>query len=114
MILMQRKDFISLMAKGMIGSTVLVSGCSKLLDQNNPNTLTPNNFWKSGKDAEANVTAIYEIFLGREGWSCADNWYDRLVPALYRGDDIGITHDVPDWWTMALFTTTDASGTVAA
>lgn len=110
---MERKDFIALLGKGMIGSTALLTGCSKLLDRTNPNTLTPSNFWQSASDAEANVTSIYQVFLGQAGWSCADNWYNRMVSALYRGDDIGITHDVPDWWTLALYTTTDASAIVS-
>jgi tetratricopeptide (TPR) repeat protein len=110
---MERKEFISLIGKGMIGGTALLTSCSKLLDLNNPNTLTPTNFWQSAGDAEANVTGIYQVFLGQASWSCADNWYNRMVAALYRGDDIGITHDVPDWWTLALFTTTDASAIVS-
>lgn len=109
---MQRKEFIGLLG-GVVGGTILLSGCSKLLDLNNPNTLTPDNFWQNASDAEANVTAIYQTFLGQAGWSCADNWYNRMVTALYRGDDIGITHDVPDWWSLALFTTTDASDIVS-
>lgn len=110
---MQRKEFIGLLGKGMIGSTALITGCSKLLDLKNPNTLTPANFWQNASDAEANVTSIYQIFLGQEGWSCADNWYNRMVPALYRSDDIGITHDVADWWSMAMFTISDTNGTVS-
>lgn len=98
---------------GAIGSTAFIAGCSKLLDLNNPNSVTPNNFWQNASDAEANVTAVYQTFLGQAGWSCADNWYNRMVLALYRADDIGITHDVPSWWSIALFTITDATDTVA-
>lgn len=110
---MERKEFLSLLGKGMIGGTALLSGCTKLLDLDNPNTLTPNNFWQSDRDAIANVTAVYQTFVGQAGWSCADNWYNRMVPALYRSDDIGITHDVPNWWSIALFTITSANGTVS-
>src|SRR5690606_20015697 len=110
---MERKEFISLLGMGAIGSTAFIAGCSKLLDLNNPNSVTPNNFWQNASDAEANVTAVYQTFLGQAGWSCADNWYTRMVLALYRAVDIGITHDVPSWWSFALFTITDATDPVA-
>ncbi|TAN20533.1 MAG: RagB/SusD family nutrient uptake outer membrane protein [Chitinophagaceae bacterium] len=108
---MERKEFLGLLSKGLIGSSLLVSGCSKLLNVTNPNNVTPENFWKTASDAEANITSIYGVFLGQAGWSCANNWYNRRVVQLYRGDDIGITHDVPDWWSLALFTTADGSST---
>lgn len=109
---MERKEFLGLISKGLIGSSLFLAGCSKLLNVTNPDNVTPGNFWKTASDAEANITAIYGIFLGQAGWSCANNWYNRRVPQLYRGDDIGITHDVPDWWSLAQFTTTDGSSTV--
>ncbi|TAM96019.1 MAG: RagB/SusD family nutrient uptake outer membrane protein [Chitinophagaceae bacterium] len=108
---MERKEFLGLLSKGLIGSSLFLAGCSKLLNVTNPDNVTPSNFWKTANDAEANITAIYGIFLGQAGWSCANNWYNRRVAQLYRGDDIGITHDVPDWWSLAQFTTTDGSST---
>lgn len=108
---MKRKDFLSILGTSLISGAAFFTGCSNLLDQNNPNSVTPNNFWQNGNDAEANLTAVYQTFLGQAGWSAANNWYDRLIPALYRGDDIGITHDVPDWWSLANFILTDTNGT---
>jgi len=109
---MKRKEFLGTIGKGFIGGAAFLSGCTKLLNQSNPNSLTPDNFWKTASDAEANLSSVYENFLGTSGWgAAADNWYNRWVPALYRGDDIGITHDVPDWWSLALFTFTSTNGT---
>lgn len=109
---MKRKEFLGTVGAGLLGGAAFLSGCTKLLNQNNPNSLTPNNFWKTASDAEANLTSVYENFLGTSGWgAAADNWYNRWVPALYRGDDIGITHDVPDWWSLALFTFSSSNGT---
>jgi len=108
---MKRKEFLGTIGAGLLGGAAFLSGCTKLLNQINPNSLTPNNFWKTASDAEANLTAVYESFLGTSGWgAAADNWYNRWVPALYRGDDIGITHDVPDWWSLALFTFSSSNG----
>jgi len=105
---MDRKEFFGILGKGLLGSAAFLTGCSDLLNQNNPNTLTPHNYWQSANDAKANVNSIYQMFLGETNWGAAGyNWYDRMVPALYRGDDIGITHDVPDWWSLAMFTITE-------
>lgn len=105
---MDRKDFFSVLGKSLVGGAAFLTGCKDLLDQNNPNTLTPKSFWQSASDAKANVNSIYQMYLGETGWGAAAfNWYDRMVPALYRADDIGITHDVPDWWSLAMFTITE-------
>lgn len=108
---MERKEFLGILSKGFIGGSLFLTGCSKMLNVTNPDNVTPSNFWKTASDAEANITAIYGIYLGQAGWSCANNWYNRRVVQLYRGDDIGITHDVPDWWSLAQFTTSDGSST---
>lgn len=101
---MNRKEFFKLLVGGTAGTIAagsFLSGCSGLLDQSNPNTLRPKNYWKNVDQAKAGLTAVYQSFLGQNGWSCSFNWYDRMVPALYRGDDLGITHDVPAWWSLA-------------
>jgi hypothetical protein len=100
---MNRKEFFSLVIGGTVGTMAagsLLSGCSDLLDQSNPNTLTPNNFWENADQAKAGVSAIYQVFYTGSPAAKWD-WEDRVLIALYRGDDIGITHDVPYWWSMA-------------
>ncbi len=110
---MDRKDFIKVFGTSLFGGAAFLTGCSNILNQNNPNSVTPSNFWQNSSDAEANVTAIYQNFLGQAGWASANNWYDRFVPGLYRGDLIGITHDVPDWWSLASFTLVASNGTAS-
>ncbi|HKJ32934.1 MAG TPA: RagB/SusD family nutrient uptake outer membrane protein [Balneolales bacterium] len=110
---MDRKDFLKVLGTSLFGGAAFFTGCSNILNQNNPNSVTPSNFWQNSSDAEANVTAIYQNFLGQAGWASANNWYDRIVPSLYRGDLIGITHDVSDWWSMASFTLVASNGTAS-
>ncbi len=112
---MKRKEFLGFLGTGMLGGAAFLSGCSNLLDQNNPNTVTPTNFWKTAADADASVTAVYQVFLGQNSgtgsnnWAASENWYQRMVPALYRSDILGITHDVPTWWSLALFILTSTN-----
>ncbi len=107
---MERSEFLSIIGKSFFGGAVFLSGCSKLLNQDNPNNLTPASFWQNANDANANLAAVYQNFLGQRGGDCGWNWYYRLVPVLYRGDDIGITHDVAGWWSIAKFLNTDTNG----
>jgi hypothetical protein len=99
---MDRKEFIGALGKGMIGGSLLLSGCSGLLDQNNPNTLTPKTFWKTADDAKAGVAAIYNalVFAGRQDTGF-NNWAYFMVPAMYRADDIGIVRDVAAWFKLS-------------
>jgi hypothetical protein len=96
---MNRKEFLSTAGLGILGGAAMLSGCSKLLDQANPNNLTPNNFWKTSNDAKTGVTAVYNA-VNQQGFV---HWHSNIVPGLYRGDDVGITHDVPAWFQLALF-----------
>lgn len=48
----------------------MVSSCKKeLLNQDNPNTLTLEQFWKTESDAQKGVNAIYHMFYQPGGWS---------------------------------------------
>ena len=74
--------------KSIIGifsiTTVLVmAGCSKKLDQANPNSQTSATFWQSSGDAVKGINATYGSLI-------IDGTYMRFTPALLdiRGDDI--------------------------
>lgn len=60
-----------------------LSGCSKQLDQSNPNAQTSSTFWKSEADGILGVNAAYGSLL-------ADGTYMRSTPLMLdtRGDDI--------------------------
>lgn len=110
---MKRKEFLGSLGKGLIGGAAVLSGgatflsgCSDLLNQDNPNNLTPSSFWKDADDANAGVASIYQI--PSTSLRIAD-WKGRLIPTNYRGDDVGIRHDVPAYFSLALFTLTDTN-----
>ena len=66
-----------------IGIILLLAGCSKQLDQSNPNAQTSANFWKTSSDAVQGVNACYQMFL-------EDGGYMRFCPILLniQGDDV--------------------------
>ena len=78
---------------------VSFSSCEEMLDVNNPNSITTNDFWKSPKDANYAVNAIYATLNGQPadlrisdllnrtdemvsyyGWADAANFYNNKVP----------------------------------
>jgi len=71
--------------KSLFGITTLLlaAGCSKQLDQANPNSQTSATFWQSSDDAVKGINAAYGSLL-------IDGTYMRFTPALLdiRGDDI--------------------------
>lgn len=74
--------------KSLIGiftatAVLLSAGCTKKLDQSNPNSQTSATFWQSQDDAVKGVNAAYGSLL-------IDGTYMRFTPALLdiRGDDI--------------------------
>src|SRR5687767_9401465 len=66
-----------------IAMLLLAAGCSKKLDQANPNSQTSATFWQSSDDAVKGINAAYGSLL-------IDGTYMRFTPALLdiRGDDI--------------------------
>ena len=78
----------------LIAFCFLASGCDKKLDQTNPNSLTTAEYWKTGNQAFAGVTAIYNALIN-------DGSYMRSFPGLTdsRGDDF--TGDSP-WLDLVL------------
>lgn len=70
---------------GILAVTTVIcsTGCTKKLDQANPNSQTSATFWKTGEDAIKGLNAAYGSLL-------IDGTYMRFTPALLdiRGDDI--------------------------
>jgi starch-binding outer membrane protein, SusD/RagB family len=56
----------------LVGAAVAMSfvSCKKsLLDLNNENTISTGNFWKTEKDAESGVIAVYNMFYRQGTWT---------------------------------------------
>jgi len=65
------------------GMVNIMPGCTKKLEQTNPNAQTSATFWKTGTDALQGVNAAYGSLI-------IDGTYMRFTPALLdvRGDDV--------------------------
>ncbi|MCW8313416.1 RagB/SusD family nutrient uptake outer membrane protein [Sphingobacterium sp. InxBP1] len=74
----------------------LLASCNKdLLDQDNPNTLTQEQFWKTESDAQKGVNAIYHMFYQPGGWS---RWiYFRLDLTSDEGFSKSPWIELGDW-----------------
>src|SRR5699024_1652179 len=46
-----------------------VSACSDLLDVENPNTITTDQYWKAASDAQKGINAAYAMFYKPGLWS---------------------------------------------
>ncbi|MEO6230728.1 MAG: RagB/SusD family nutrient uptake outer membrane protein [Ferruginibacter sp.] len=77
------KIYKSLIGIATVSAVMLTSGCTKNLDQSNPNSQTSATFWQTKDDAIKGVNAAYGSLL-------IDGTYMRFTPALLdiRGDDI--------------------------
>ena len=66
-----------------VSAVILTTGCSKNLEQSNPNLQTSVTFWQNKEDAVKGTNAAYGSLL-------TDGTYMRFTPALLdiRGDDI--------------------------
>ncbi|MEN6324326.1 MAG: RagB/SusD family nutrient uptake outer membrane protein [Proteiniphilum sp.] len=83
---------------------VLFTNCNEnLLDQDNPNKITPGSFWKTQEDATANLTAVYSMFR--------DQYYNRFIPMGWRGDDVEGTTSNTNYSQFNTFALTDANST---
>jgi starch-binding outer membrane protein, SusD/RagB family len=83
---------------------VFLTSCSNsLLDQDNPNKLTPTSFWKTADDANGNITAIYSSFK--------EQYYNRMLPMQWRGDDVEGTTSNTAYSQFDYYTLTDANST---
>lgn len=80
----------------LIAGAFLVSSCKKsLLNQDNPNTLTFEQFWKTENDAQRGVNAIYHMFYQPGNWS---RWiYFRLDLTSDEGFSKSPWIELADW-----------------
>jgi len=78
------KLYKSLIGVFAASAVILFTGCTKKLDQSNPNSQTSATFWQTSDDALKGVNAAYGSLL-------IDGTYMRFTPALLdiRGDDVG-------------------------
>ena len=86
---------------------LLLTGCKKQLDIQNPNSKTIDLYWKTADDAHLGVNAVYNSLI-------QDGTYMRMFPALtdVRGDDF--TGDSPwgDLVQVGKFSIPSSSGPV--
>ncbi|WP_285008508.1 RagB/SusD family nutrient uptake outer membrane protein [Pedobacter faecalis] len=80
----------------ILATTCIVCSCKKeLLNQDNPNTLTVEQFWKTESDAQRGVNAIYHMFYQPGGWS---RWiYFRLDLTSDEGFSKSPWTELADW-----------------
>lgn len=86
---------------------LLLTGCKKQLDIQNPNAKTIDLYWKTADDAQLGVNAIYNSLI-------QDGTYMRMFPALTdsRGDDFGGDSPWTDLVQVGTFTIPSTSGPV--
>jgi hypothetical protein len=80
----------------LLAGAVMFSSCKKtLLDQDNPNTLTLEQFWKTESDAQKGVNAIYHMFYQPGNWA---RWiYFRLDLTSDEGFSKSPWIELADW-----------------
>ncbi|SDZ81888.1 RagB/SusD family nutrient uptake outer membrane protein [Pedobacter hartonius] len=80
----------------ILGMLMGVASCKKsLLNQDNPNTLTVDQFWKTETDAQKGVNSIYAMFFQTGGWN---RWiYFRLDLTSDEGFSNSPWTELGDW-----------------
>lgn len=85
----------------------LILGCDETLDQTNPNTLTPDNFWQTEADATSAIVGAYSplstIFYHGRIWSGHE---------ISRSDEIFFQGDFPS--ATSIFNTNPTDGNFTA
>lgn len=85
--------------------TCVMSFCSCtgfLNEDRNPNTLSPNIFWKSEGDIMKGLTSAYASMQPNDDWAIP---YERyIVIDNYRSDETDFRADVGSWMNIAMFT----------
>nr|WP_068887408.1 RagB/SusD family nutrient uptake outer membrane protein [Pedobacter panaciterrae] len=80
----------------VLSTLILMFSCKKeLLNQDNPNTLTVDQFWKTESDAQKGVNAAYAMFYQNGGWN---RWiYFRLDLTSDEGWSNSPWTELGDW-----------------
>lgn len=86
-----------------IGCILLASCTGTFLDEDrNPNSLSPNIFWKNEADIIKGLTSAYAAMQPNVSWAKP---YERyIVIDNYRSDEIDFRADVTSWMNIAMFT----------
>lgn len=80
---------------------LVAASCSDLLDVNDPNRVTPNNFWSEASDAEKGLVGAYGPLTTIQGWG-------RMMGAIltiHRGDIVDVNPQ-PNVYDIGTFTVT--------
>ena len=85
---------------GLIACSLCNQACSDLLDIDNPNKQTTNEFWKTEQDAQLGVNACYAIFYRIGSWHRYLHWrFDLLSDEGYSMSPLVQTSD----WTRFIY-----------
>lgn len=95
------------------GCMLLPSCTGSFLDEDrNPNSLSPNIFWKNESDIMKGLTSVYAAMQPNVSWAKP---YERyIVIDNYRSDEIDFRADVTSWMNIAMFTNDPTNGVTKA
>lgn len=103
---MKLKNII--LCASFLGSLVLSSCTGSFLEEDrDPNSLSPNLFWKSENDIMKGLTSVYAALQPNASWGIP---YERyIVIDNYRSDEIDFRADVSSWMSIAMYTNESTS-----
>jgi hypothetical protein len=92
-----------ILSTAVLSNLLLASCTGSFLDEDrNPNSLSPNIFWKSEADIMKGLTSAYAYMQPNVDWAIP---YERyIVIDNYRSDEIDFRADVSSWMSIAMFT----------
>ena len=93
-----------LLCTSILGSLFMTSSCTgSFLDEDtDPNSLSPNIFWKNEADIKKGLTSAYAAMQPNTDWAIP---YERyIVIDNYRSDEVDFRADVSSWMSIAMFT----------
>lgn len=104
---MKRRNI--LLCASILSGLCLSSCTGGFLDEDrNPNSLSPNIFWKSEADIMKGLTSAYAALQPSASWAVP---YERYVVIdNYRSDEIDFRADVTSWMSIAMFTNDPDNG----
>lgn len=92
-----------LLCVSLMGSMSLASCTGTFLEEDrNPNSLSPNIFWKNEADIMKGLTSAYASMQPNIDWARPFERY--IVIDNYRSDEIDFRADVTSWMNIAMFT----------
>ena len=98
-----------LLCASVLGGLALSSCTGNFLDEDrNPNSLDPENFWKSESDILKGLTAAYAGLQPTIEWAQPFERY--IVIDNYRSDELDYCPDVTAWMELAMYNNTKMNG----